>query len=824
MAAMAKLFLYSFLLSTIRTSIGTDTISPGQSIRDSAGETVISADQSFALGFFSPGSSGTRYLGVWYNRISNGTVIWVANRDNPLLDGSGVLNITGRGVLVLTNSTGHILWSSNVTRTPNNPVARLLETGNLVVKDGSESKDSESYLWQSFEHPCDTFMPAMKLGRSFVTGLDTSITSWKSPNDPARGDYTFGMDPRGFPQLFVWRRGVIKYRLGPWNGIRFVGAPRQRPNPLYTYDFVLDENETYYIYWPISSSPPTRLVMNASGAAERAFWVEKSSSWSLYYATGEDQCDNYAFCGKYASCNINNYPACACLEGFSPKSSTDWSLQDWSGGCVRRNELNCRSGDGFVKYEGIKLPDTSNSWYNRSMSLSQCEEMCLQNCSCKAYANTDIKLGTGCLLWFEDLIDMRDYPDTGQDIYIRMSGAYLDYMERKRKSRERKRIAVIVSSVVLGIVVLALLWLLYKRKRSHSERVKIKNIFDKYYNPRRTEDLDLPMMDMATIARATNRFSTKNLLGQGGFGPVYKGTLPNGQEIAVKRLSGESDQGVEEFINEVILIAKLQHRNLVRLISYCIAGDERMLVYEHMPNKSLDYFIFDQSRSRMLDWHRRISIIDGIARGLLYLHQDSRLRIIHRDLKASNILLDSDMNPKISDFGMARIFGGNQTQANTNKVVGTYGYMAPEYAADGIFSVKSDVFSFGVLVLEIVSGRRNRFFSDDQHHSLLGHAWVLWMEQRILELIDDSLAVGEAFAVSGIIRRIHVGLLCVQQRPEDRPSMSSVVLMLGGDSSLPQPKQPGFFLETDLPEVESLCSNSKPTPSNEITITMLEPR
>ncbi|GMP52785.1 hypothetical protein CsSME_00018481 [Camellia sinensis var. sinensis] len=248
-----------------------------------------------------------------------------------------------------------------------------------------------------------------------------------------------------------------------------------------------------------------------------------------------------------------------------------------------------------------------------------------------------------------------------------------------------------------------------------------------------------------------------------------------------------------------------------------------MLIHEYMPNKSLDFFIFDRTRNALLKWSKGFHIINGTARGLLYLRQDSRLRIVHRDLKASNILLDIEMNPKISDFRVARRLGGNETQANTNIVVGTHGYIAPEYAVDGLFSVKSDVFSFGVLVLEIVSRKINRGFYHPGHRlNLLGHAWRLYKEGRSLELIDEAL--WDSCYLNEVLRSIHVGLLCVQQCPKDRPSMSSVVLMLGSEGALPQVKQPGFFTERNIHEVG--CSSSKDATvlANEITITLLDAR
>ncbi|XP_027927838.1 uncharacterized protein LOC114184726 [Vigna unguiculata] len=317
------------------------------------------------------------------------------------------------------------------------------------------------------------------------------------------------------------------------------------------------------------------------------------------------------------------------------------------------------------------------------------------------------------------------------------------------------------------------------------------------------EGIEVPCYTFASILSATDNFSDSNKLGRGGYGPVYKGTFYGGHDIAVKRLSNVSTQGLQEFKNEVILIAKLQHRNLVRLRGYCIKGDEKILLYEYMPNKSLDSFIFDRTRTLLLDWPMRFKIIVGIARGMLYLHQDSRLRVIHRDLKTSNILLDEEMNPKISDFGLAKIFGGKETEASTERVVGTYGYMAPEYALDGLFSIKSDVFSFGVILLEILSGKRNTgFYESNQISSLLGYAWKLWTENRLLDLMDSC--IGETCNQNQFIKCAIIGLLCIQDEPIDRPNMSNVLFMLDRDTTtmpLPIPTQPTFFVNKLLSEI-----------------------
>ncbi|KAL2247559.1 UNVERIFIED_CONTAM: G-type lectin S-receptor-like serine/threonine-protein kinase [Sesamum indicum] len=839
--------LCALLLSTtfLEFSVGVDTLFPHQTI--GTGQTLISQNQMFEMGFFSPGTSTNSFLGIWYKNTPD-VVVWVANRNNPITDSHGVLlGIAGNRTLVISRN-GSIIWSADSLGVATNPVLRLLDTGNLVFADKeSESSSQDYYIWQSFDYPTDTWLPGMKMIDDADAGVEKYLTSWKDWDDPSPGNFIFRIVNQGLPEFVVLRGTMKMYRTGNWNGLYFNGIPRF-PDAIFDPDMLFKEERLISMVEPYDSSIFKRVKIEKSGITHLYVMNARKDKWNIASVYPRDPWDEYSLCGPNGICRIDRATRCECFTGFAPKFQEDWDLQDWSEGCIRIRPLNCEGGDGFVEVRGVKYPDMLQFWLNSSMSLSECKAECLRNCNCTAYANPYITNGgSGCLIWFGNLIDTRDVigADIKQNIYLRVSASEVSEIVPESnsdldKEKEKKR--------PIKLILISMRYTFNDKKKkarygaelleltSSKSLIHLKHAlnflffycfvykYDYAAAQKKTEDLESPVFKWATIVAATNNFSRENMVGEGGFGPVYRGTLSAEEEIAVKRLSRTSRQGLEEFKNEVILIAKLQHRNLVRLLGCCIEGDERMLIYEYLPNKSLDCFVFDQNRRTLLTWPKRFDIIMGIARGLLYLHHDSRLKIIHRDLKTSNILLDENLNPKISDFGLARTFREDQFVAKTKRVAGTFGYMAPEYAIHGKFSVKSDIFSMGVVLLEIVSGKKNRGFNHCTHcRSLLEHAWLLWKENKILELMDECL--NDTFVESEVKRCVQVGLLCVQKYAEDRPVMSSVLFMLGTEGAvLPEPKEPGFLIERSSSTVRSCTAASTNYEKETMSITDLEAR
>ncbi|KAB1199617.1 G-type lectin S-receptor-like serine/threonine-protein kinase RKS1 [Morella rubra] len=452
---------------------------------------------------------------------------------------------------------------------------------------------------------------------------------------------------------------------------------------------------------------------------------------------------------------------CSCLPGLQTNAS---------GGCVRKHGSAsiCRSDDTFLSVTNVKVPDTSSARFEPSLSMEECRHLCLQNCSCTAYASSHPLEKAGCINWKGDLIDTRVYMyEAGQILYVRVdalelgSDQSLTSGQNARKPDgfldNKRRLAILMVSIAgTSVLIFLFSYGLIKRIRKGSGKqptllndgtLTSTSSQDIPKNDESREKSDLPFFDLSTIVAATDNFSPAKRLGQGGFGPVYMGQLANGQEIA------------------------------------------------------------EETRRQLLDWRKRFEIITGIARGVLYLHQDSRLKIIHRDLKASNVLLDAAMNPKISDFGLARI-----------------GYMSPEYAMEGLYSTKSDVFSFGVLTLEIVCGKRNNHYHvGSPHLNLIGHVWDLWMEGKALDIVDSTLS--EEFSAHEVSRCIQIGLLCVQEQATDRPTMLDVLFMLVNETAIPSPNKPAFINRRIVsPTPNSSGSAEAPASLNEITISAPEAR
>ncbi|CAN6851438.1 unnamed protein product [Brassica oleracea] len=768
-----SLLLVSILLFHHPTvSVDVNTLSSTESLTISSNRTLVSPGGVFELGFFKPSALQRWYLGIWYREVfDQKTYAWVANRDNPLSNSIGTLKISGNNLVLLDTPTTTLQVDS---------------CGRVSI----------------FRQ--DTLLPGMKLGYHRKTGRSRFLTSWRSSDDPSSGYFTYELDTRrGLPEFFVMHKDIELRRGGPWNGIEFSGIPKQRKPYYMMYNYTDNGEEVTYKFFISEQSIYSRLTIDFHGILYQLAWIPPTSRWTALSTLPTDFCDNHInYCGPNAYCELNRLPtSCNCLQGFD-------RIPERSEGCVRMTPLSC-SGNRFLLLKKMKLPDTKMASFYRRINLKKCEEWCLRDCTCTSFAAADVRNGgTGCVMWTRQLNDTRTYSIGGQDLYVKLAAADIVFSSDEERDRNGKKIGWSVG-VSLMLILSVIVFCFWKRRQKQAKAaatpiVQNQVLMNGVVLPRRrnlseenaVEDLELPLMEFEAVLTATKHFSDCNKVGECGFGAVYKGRLLDGQEIAVKRLSEMSAQGTNEFMNEVRLIARLQHINLVRLLGCCVDEGEKILIYEYLENLSLDSHLFGLTRSSMLNWQMRFDIINGIARGILYLHRDSSIRIIHRDLKASNVLLDKDMTPKISDFGMARIFGRDETEANTRKVVGTYGYMSPEYAMEGIFSMKSDVFSFGVLLLEIISGKRNKGFNNSgRDNNLLDCVWRNWKEGQGLEIVDTVIidSSSPTFRPRDIQRCLQIGLLCVQARPDDRPFMSAVVFMLESEAAhIPQPKPPGY--------------------------------
>ncbi|KAF8040357.1 hypothetical protein BT93_B2553 [Corymbia citriodora subsp. variegata] len=748
-------FLLWLSLCPTHLCLDTDTISANQSL--SGSQILISSGGNFMLGFFSPSNSTYSYIGIWYKKVTVQTIVWVANRENPVTDRYATeLKILG-GNLVMVNGSRVPVWSTNLSGSSSgssSTMAVLGDDGNFALKDGPNSSVT---LWQSFDHPTHTWLPGAKIGIEKRTNTSQLLTSWKNAGDPSTG--LFSLQFQLSSEYFIWwNRSHHYWTSGVWDSQTetFLLVPEMRLNYIYDFQYVDNENESYFTYSvKATANTISRIVMDLSGQIKQDSWLPSSQQRKLFWSQPWQQCELYRFCGPFGVCSESSDDFCSCLGGFSSSSQRDWNLSDWSGGCKRKSDLNCVANasttekDCLLLSSNMKLPNDPQSLDVRSDM--ECRAACLNNFSCTAYAFK----GNNCSIWIGNLFNMQQLTQgdsAGNSFYLRLSAS--DVEDQCKKSNVTVIIAGSVSAaaVILAIVLFGV-WRWRRRPIVTTKAV----------------EGSLIVFAFRGLQVATKNFSEK--LGEGGFGSVFKGTLPDSSQIAVKKLESIS-QGEKQFRAEESTIGIIQHVNLVRLRGFCSEGDKRLLVYDFMPNGSLDYHLFHRKDSKTLDWKMRYQIALGTARGLAYLHEKCR---------------DAKFCPKVADFGLAKLVGRDFSRVLTT-MRGTRGYLAPEWISGVAITAKADVYSYGMMLFEFVSGRRNSELFENGAIKF----FPTWAASKIaeggdlLDLLDPNLESNAD--TEGLTRICRVACWCVQDEETRRPSMGQVVRILEGvlDVNLPR--------------------------------------
>ncbi|XP_062223442.1 receptor-like serine/threonine-protein kinase SD1-8 isoform X3 [Phragmites australis] len=756
---LAAAFAQPQQLSTTLKGNSDDSLTAGQSLL--SGQTLVSAQGIFELGFFSNGDNA--YLGIWYKYMTPRTIIWVANRDYPINGGNASLTLSASSLDLLDRRQNKV-WSSG-SLDINSPQARLLDSGNLIISDTVSGNPNP--LWQGFDQPCDTLLPGMRIGYDTSTNHNWKLRSWMTDSDPSPGNYYLSLDPKRLPDVLLFNGTVLIYRIGTWNGQGFSGLPALKGTSELAFNMTVGEGSAYYSFKSLDNSVLWRFVVSPDAHAHR-WHSNQRNEWVEYWHLPQDQCDAYAYCGPNAACYNGD---CKCLQEFVPKSPSDWSQRNYVGGCVRDVVLSCSARNGFAHLSHVKVPDTLNATMVRGKSWDDCKKLCLRNCSCSAYT---IFGDSDCVVWSGDLVDIVQLTEGINDLYIRVS--------HSNPSHTGRNISIIVSVSVVGVVMVisALLGFCYCRsQQKHSPLAH--EVFGTGHEHAPGSKIVSPLeqnLDLDAIKVATNNFAEQNSIVSSRSRTIYKGILPNFGDLAVKRLNMEV--GLEELKNEVRMLARLDHPNIIRMLGSCIGNSEMVICYEYMPGGSLDAVLFaEDEKIGVPEWSSRFRIMQGICEGLLYLHE--HCRIVHRDIDPSNILLSGGFIPKISDFGLAILLAQGQSEGKAEKFRGTRGYSAPELFY-GKYSAKSDVYSFGVVLLEIVTGCKATSFSIEDADDLLTYVRQHWTQGTSDQLKDPRM--GEA-PRGEIERCIHIAVRCVQDDPLVRPTVSYIKNTLAAIRSVP---------------------------------------
>ncbi|XP_057834714.2 G-type lectin S-receptor-like serine/threonine-protein kinase SD2-5 isoform X2 [Cryptomeria japonica] len=720
----------------------------------------------FGCGFFCYGSPcDTGYLFatffVVYNidgELFDMEMVWSSNRDQMVQE-NATLTLTSTGELVLRNSDGTFVWSAN-TSTQAFQKMVIRESGNLVLYN-----TSGGIIWQSFDYPTDTLLRGQKLkagkkitanishkntsqGRFYCTLLHDSFAMFTA-SAPAKMYFRYP-EPRAgveFSYIQFDNQSVHIYSQG--------GGPQS---------INLSVSKTY-LYFRLDSDGHLRVcsILQTTGRS--------SPDYLPSFMRSVAECDYPRPCGDYGVCTNGQ---CSCPtngNAFKPIDVTEPNF-----GCVPRVPLVCSDKSGRKDHHFLELEHVSYFTYvfeNASrpglMSSEECKKLCLEDCSCKAaFFRYKANFSTGYCYLESNIYSMKTNSPVDE---FYNSTAYIKIQSTSKRSKYLV-VVIICASVGGALALLILLWAWINKSQTGRQQT------EKDENDGEHDHVDWPAglplrFSFQELQDATNGFSIN--LGKGGFGSVYEGVLADGSKIAVKRLDG-AGQGEREFRAEVETLGKIDHLNLVRLKGFCAEKAHRMLVYEYLPNGSLDKWIFSKNTHRhYLDWKTKYKVVLNIARGLTYLHEDCREQIIHFDIKPQNILLDQNFNAKVSDFGLAKLVNREQSEVIT-MMRGTPGYMAPELL-NLHFTEKADIFSFGVMVIEIVSGKRSRELSKDGLFSLLR---VKAEEGSLIDLVYPGHENEQNGVKEEAIKLLKVGMWCVQDNFTRRPAMSIVVKALEG--------------------------------------------
>uniref|UniRef100_A0A0D9W4V4 Receptor-like serine/threonine-protein kinase n=1 Tax=Leersia perrieri TaxID=77586 RepID=A0A0D9W4V4_9ORYZ len=771
----------------------TDTLSPGQTLTGDG--KLVSSNGKFALGFFHSKSTSDNnhndtsrlwYLGIWFNQIPKLTTVWVANRDSPVHGPTSPLltfAADGANLAVVNLATNSTVWSTQITtQTNTTTILVLLGIGNLILSHGG---NTSNIVWQSFDHPTDTLLPGATIGLNKVTNETLRFVSRRNSVDQSPGMYSMELGRDGAVTMY-YNSTLPYWSSGAWNGRYFGNVPEMTAPDRFAYTFVDDDREMSFAYHLLDGST-MYCLLDVSGQRKLLAWHDANKVWMPVFTNPSAHCTVHATCGSFSVCNDNTRPSCGCMKGFANADlDGNWDPDERTGGCTRNFPLDCSGnsnvglgGDKFYGMSGVRMPFDPKR-VEHAASRRECEEACLGECSCTAYS---FGSNGGCSVWHGELLDVimlgndGGSTNSGEILYIHLAAEEF----QSRRNHGRAMVGGFVAACFATLCVLLIIIVIVLKVRRKRRKLQCNTV-----NDNRVCSGLIPFK-YRELQRATRNFSEK--IGAGGFGAVFKGLLNESTPIAVKRLYG-SCREEKQFRAELSSIGIIHHTNIVKMIGFCCEDNKRLLVYEYMPNLSLDAHLFQKS-APTLNWNTRYQIALGVARGLAYLHESCRDYIMHCDIKPQNILLDGSFVPKIADFGMAKLLKRDCSRVMTT-TRGTIGYLAPEWISGVAITPKIDVYSYGMVLLEIISGRMNShndYNSDgDDVVYFPVHVARKLLKGDVMSFVDHKLH-GNVI-LEEVVRVCKVACWCIQDKEFDRPTMGKVVQILEGVVELDMPPMP----------------------------------